>query len=61
MKAIEVVGAGLVGFVLVTLIIGQVITGSDTGSVLLQSLIALLVSFGIVFLLLKTVLKGGNK
>ena len=49
-KGIEAVAVGLVVFILAQKLIATLITGTDTGSVIIQTLVALLIAFGVVFL-----------
>lgn len=49
MKAFGTILGGVIVFVAVSAIIDNVITGTDTGSVLLQSLLTLIVAAGILF------------
>ena len=60
-KGIEAVAVGLVVFILAQKLIATLITGTDTGSVIIQTLVALLIAFGVVFLALRTFLSAGTR
>ena len=47
-KGIEAVAVGLVVFILAQKLIATLITGTDTGSVIIQTLVALLIAFGVM-------------
>ncbi len=60
-KGIEAVAVGLVVFILAQKLISTLVTGTDTGSVIIQTLVALLIAFGVVFLALRTFLSSGQR
>ena len=47
-KGIEAVAVGLVVFILAQKLIATLITGTDTGSVIIQTLVSLLIAFGVM-------------
>jgi hypothetical protein len=57
-KGLISVAIGLVVFIMVTELVEALVTGSDTGSIIIQNILALAVAIGVVLLALNTFLKG---
>lgn len=51
------VAIGLVVFIMTTQLVTALVTGTDTGSVIIQNVLALAVAIGVVLLALTTFLK----
>jgi len=58
-KALISVAVGLVTFIMVQQLVAALVTGTDTGSVIIQNILALAVAIGVVLLALTAFLKGG--
>ena len=59
-KGLVSVAIGLVVFIMVQELVGALVTGTDTGSVIIQNILALAVAIGVVIAALMTFLKGGS-
>jgi len=59
-KGLISVAIGLVTFIMVQQLVTALVTGTDTGSVIIQNILALAVAIGIVLLALTTFLKGSS-
>ena len=59
-KGLISVAIGLVTFIMVQQLVAALVTGTDTGSVIIQNILALAVAIGIVLLALTTFLKGSS-
>lgn len=57
-KALISVAVGLVTFIMVQQLVAALVTGTDTGSVIIQNILALAVAIGVVLLALTAFLKG---
>lgn len=57
-KALISVAVGLVTFIMVQQLVEALVTGTDTGSVIIQNILALAVAIGVVLLALTAFLKG---
>jgi len=57
-KGLISVAIGLVVFIMVSDLVDMLVTGTDTGSVLIQNLLALAVAIGVVVAALMTFLKS---
>lgn len=57
-KALVSVAVGLVTFIMVQQLVDALVTGTDTGSVIIQNILALAVAIGVVLLALTAFLKG---
>lgn len=60
-KGLISVAIGLVVFIMVQELVGALITGTDTGSVIIQNILALAVAIGVVLAALMTFLAKGGK
>jgi len=60
MKAFGVILGGVIVFVAVSALVTTQITGTDTGSVLLKSLLGLIVAAGVLFSAFKLLTGGGQ-
>ena len=56
-KGLISVAIGLVVFIMTTQLVAALVTGTDTGSVIIQNVLALAVAIGVVLLALTTFLK----
>ena len=56
-KGLISVAIGLVVFIMTTQLVSALVTGTDTGSVIIQNVLALAVAIGVVLLALTTFLK----
>ena len=59
-KALITVAVGLVTFIVVGELVTTLVTGTDTGAVLIQNLLGLAVAVGVVIAALTILLKGGK-
>lgn len=61
-KGMISVAIGLVVFIMVQELVAALVTGTDTGSVIIQNILALAVAIGVVLLALTTFMrtKGGD-
>ncbi len=59
-KGLISVAIGLVTFIMVQQLVAALVTGTDTGSVIIQNILALAVAIGVVLLALTTFLKEGG-
>ena len=57
-KGLISVAIGLVVFIMVQELVGALVKGTDTGSVIIQNVLALAVAIGVVLLALTTFMKG---
>jgi hypothetical protein len=57
-KGLTAVVVGLVLFIVVKQLVATLVTGTDTGSQLIQNILALAVAIGVVLMALNTFLKG---
>lgn len=57
-KGLISVAVGLVTFIMVQQLVAALVTGTDTGSVIIQNILALAVAIGVVLLALTTFLKS---
>ena len=57
-RGLLAVALGLVIFIMITTLIRTVVTGTDTGSVVIQNVLGLTVAIGIVIAALSTFLKA---
>jgi len=60
MKAFGVILGGVIVFVAVSALVTTQITGTDTGSVLLKSLLGLIVAAGVLFSAFKLLTSSGD-
>ncbi len=59
-KGLVSVAIGLVCFIMVSQLITALVTGTDTGSVIIKNILALAVAIGVVLAALTTFLKGAK-
>ena len=59
-NALITVAVGLVTFIVVGELVTTLVTGTDTGAVLIQNLLGLAVAVGVVIAALTILLKGGE-
>ncbi len=57
-KGLISVAIGLVVFIMVQNLVSALVTGTDTGSVIIQNILALAVAIGVVLMALTTFLKS---
>jgi len=57
-KGLISVAIGLVTFIMVDQLVTALVTGTDTGSTIIQNILSLAVAIGVVLLALTTFLKG---
>jgi len=57
-KGLISVAIGLVTFIMVDQLVSALVTGTDTGSTIIQNILSLAVAIGVVLLALTTFLKG---
>ena len=57
-KGLISVAIGLVVFIMVTELVDALVVGTDTGSVIIQNILALAVAIGVVIAALMTFLRG---
>lgn len=59
-KGLISVAIGLVVFIMIQELVAALVTGTDTGSIIIQNILALAVAIGVVLLALLTFLKAGK-
>jgi len=57
-KGLVSVAIGLVVFIMVQQLVAALVTGSDSGSIIIQNILALAVAIGVVIMALTTFLKS---
>ena len=57
-KGLITVAIGLVVFIMVSELVDALVTGTDTGSVIIQNILKLVVAMGVVLMALTTFLKA---